>query len=217
MTTFPGSPRLLKGALVALNLPNPIPSVIVFQYNPSTLRRELKARFPEAGADRAEILRLEGPPQETISLDVEIDATDQLERGEGTATSVGIYPQLSALEMMIYPSSTHVIANAVLSALGVLEVVPPEAPLTLFVWGVQRVVPVLLSEFAITEEAYDTRLNPIRAKVSLRLRVLTYADLPITHPGYHLSLAHQVVKEAMAVVGTVSGLGAVIGGDIRLL
>ena len=70
--------------------------------------------------------------------------------------------------------------------------------MTLFVWGPKRALPVKLNEFSITEEAHDMHLNPIRAKVSLGLRVLSYSDLPLTHPGYALFLAHQVTKEAMA-------------------
>ena len=87
-----------------------------------------------------------------------------------------------------------------------LSTVPPTAPLTLFVWGPKRVLPVKLSEFSITEEAFDPNLNPLRARVSLGLRVLSYNDLPLAHPGYALFLTHQVVKEAMAVVGSVSGV-----------
>ena len=95
------------------------------------------------------------------------------------------------------------IANTALLALGTIEIIPPVAPLTLFIWGPKRVLPVRLTEFSITEEAYDPTLNPIRAKVSLGLRVLSYSDLPLTHPGYSLFLAHQVVKEAMATIGSV--------------
>ena len=130
---------------------------------------------------------------------------------------MGIYPQLSALEMLVYPKSSLVIANSVLLALGTIEIIPPSAPLTIFVWGAKRAVPVKITEFSITEEAHDAALNPIRAKVSLGLRVLSYADLPLTNPGYGLFLAHQVIKEAMAVVGSAGGLGDVIGGDVRLI
>ena len=73
-----------------------------------------------------------------------------------------------------------------------------------------------LTEFSITEEA-DTNLNPIRAKVSLGLRVLSYNDLPTSHPGYSLFLSHQVMKEAMAAVGTVNDSGAVTGANINPL
>jgi len=216
MTSFPGSPRLMKGALVGIDVFDPLTSLIVFQYNPETMTRRLQAQTSGGDeADRTEALRLKGAPIETISLDVEIDATDQLEAGQGIATALGIYPQLSALEMLIYPKSAVVIANTVLLALGTKEIVGPVAPLTLFVWGPKRVLPVRISDFSITEEAYDVNLNPIRAKVALGLRVLSYNDLSVTHPGYHVFLAHQVVKEAMAVVGSV-GAAASAGFDLKL-
>jgi hypothetical protein len=212
MTTFPGSPRLMKGALVGLDIFNPLASIIVFQYNPETMTRRLQAQTLGGGeGDKTEALRLKGAPVENISLEVEIDATDQLEKGDGIATSLGIYPQLSALEMLIYPKSAVVIANTVLMATGTIEVIPPVAPLTLFIWGPKRVLPVRVGDFSITEEAFDVNLNPIRAKVSLGLRVLSYNDLSITHPGYYIFLAHQVVKEAMAVVGSLNAGGAVEG------
>jgi hypothetical protein len=218
MTTFPGSPRLLHGAIVGVDIFNPLASVIVFQYNPDTLTRTLQAQTAggEGGA-RSEALRLKGAPVETIKLDIEIDATDQLEKAEGAAVSMGVYPQLSALEMLIYPKSALVIANTALLAVGTIEVIPPVAPLTLFIYGAKRVLPVRVTEFSITEEAHDVNLNPIRAKVSLGLRVLSYNDLSLTHPGYALFLAHQVVKEAMAVAGSAGNLAAVAGGDVKLL
>ena len=215
MSTFPGSPRVMKGALVGIDVFNPLASVIIFQYNPETMTRSLQAQTLGGNeGDKTEALRLKGAPIETITLDVEIDATDQLEKGDGTAVSLGIYPQLSALEMLIYPKSAVVIANTVLMALGTIEVVPPVAPFTLFVWGPKRVLPVRITTFSITEEAYDVNLNPIRAKVSLGLRVLTYSDLSITHPGYYVFLAHQLVKETMAVVGSLNGVGGAVEGSL---
>ena len=211
MTTFPNSPRLMKGAIVGIDIFNPVSSVILFQYNPETLTRTLQAQTSGEGGNPSEALRLRGAPQESITLDIEIDATDQLEKGENNATSMGIYPQLSALEMLIYPKSSLVIANTVLLAAGSIEIIPPIAPMTLFIWGPKRVLPVRLTSFTITEDAYDTNLNPIRAKVSLGLSVLNYNDLPVTHPGYHLFLAHQVVKETMATIGSVKDLAAAGG------
>lgn len=207
MSSFPGSPKLMKGAILGIDPFNPLASIVLFQYNPDTLTRTLTAQTTGGqGGDRSEALRLKGAPTEEIRLDVEIDATDQLEKGAGPAAAVGIYPQLSALEMLIYPKSALVIANTILLAAGMIEVIPAVAPLTLFIWGPQRILPVRLSSFSINEEAYDTLLNPIRAKVSLGLRVLSYNDLSLTHPGYTLFLAHQVVKEAMAVLGSVGNI-----------
>jgi hypothetical protein len=208
MTTFPGSPTIVKGALIGFDMSNPLASVIIFQYNPQTLTRTLNAQLSGGEGSTSEVMRLKGAPTETITLDVEIDATDQLEKADTTAVSMGIYPQLSALEMLLYPKSVQVIANTALMAAGTLEIIPPEAPLTLLIWGLKRVLPVRLTQFTITEEAHDVNLNPIRAKVSLGLRVLSYNDFPITHAGYYTFLAHQIVKETMAVIGSVSNVSA---------
>jgi hypothetical protein len=219
MTTFPGSPKLLKGAIVGIDIYNPVASVIVFQYNPVGLSRSLTAQMMNGeGGDRTEALRLAGPPRETITITgLEIDATDQLEKEDPTTVSMGIYPQLSALEMLIYPKSALVIANTALMLTGAIEVITAEAPLTLFIWGPKRVVPVRLTSFTINEEAYDVNLNPIRAKVNLGLQVLNYTDFPVTHPAYYLFLAHQVVKETMATIGSLNNLSAVVGGNVSLI
>src|SRR5947209_1642059 len=188
----PNSPRLLKGALVSVETLNPLPSVVVFQYNPDTMTRRLEPRAVSAEGDRGEAFRLTGAPKETITLSVEIDATDQLEQANPLATTVGIYPTLAALEMLLYPKSAVVIANTILSLIGTVEVIPVEAPMTLFVWGPQRVLPVRLTSLSITEEAHDPLLNPIRAKAELSLTVLSYQDLPLLSPGYVLFLAHHI-------------------------
>lgn len=217
MTTFPNAPKLLKGAIIAIALPNPIPQVIPFQYNPVTLNRTLEVQATESSENTSEALRLEGAPVENIKLEVEFDATDQLETADTTAVEHGIYPQLSALETLIYPSSTLVISNQILLSLGTIQIAPPQAPLTLFVWGKKRILPVRLTEFSITEDAHDINLNPIRAKVSLGLRVLSYNDLTITNPAYHLFLSHQIVKETIANLGRVNNLDAVLGNNVNLL
>jgi hypothetical protein len=115
---------------------------------------------------------------------------------------------LAALEMLLYPKSALVIANEVLANVGVIEIIPPEAPLTLFVWGPARVVPVRITGLRITEEAFDTMLNPLRARVELTLTVLTYQDLGMLSVGGALFMAHQVAKEVLA---TINGVGAVAG------
>ncbi|MFP2930341.1 hypothetical protein ACLESO_35125 [Pyxidicoccus sp. 3LG] len=216
MTTQPRSPRMLKGALVSVDVFNAIAGSIIFQYNPDSLSRTLQVQGAGENSARSEALRLRGAPVETIKLDVELDATDQLESDDPIATSTGIHPQLASLEMMLYPKSALVIANSILMATGSLEIVPPMAPLTLFIWGAKRVLPVRVSDFTVTEEAHDSNLNPLRARVSLSLRVLSYNDLSLTHPGYALFLTHQVVKETLATVGAGSGVAAALGGNVKL-
>jgi len=213
MSTFPGSPQVQKGAIIGLDPFNPLASVIVFQYNPDTLTRTLTAQTTGGTPNSGEALRLKGPPQESITVNIEIDAADQLERADALATSLGVHPTLASLEMLLYPKSALVIANEVLAAAGVIEVIPPEAPLTLFIWGIKRVVPVRLTTFSITEEAFDTGLNPIRAKVSLGLRVLNYQDLGLPSVGGALFMAHQVIKEVMATIGGVGNIAGSASGS----
>jgi hypothetical protein len=189
---------------------------VIFQYNPETVTRTVQPQGAGDNASKAEAMRLTGAPIETIKMDVEIDATDQLEVGDANAAAIGIYPQLSALEMLVYPKSALVIANTALMAIGTLEILPPIGPFTVLVWGWKRVVPVRLNEFTITEEMHDADLNPIHAKVGLGLRVLSYNDLSITNPGYYLFLAHQAAKEVMATLGSINNLGAVAGGNLKL-
>lgn len=211
MASFHGSPRLRKGAIVSLDMPSLAPQIVVFQYNPDTIVRTLTPKTSEGKTRGVETLRLEGPPTEEINIDIELDATDQLELPEQNPTAVlmGISPQLAALEMMIYPKASKVIADAVLAALGTIELVPPEGPFTVFVWGPKRVLPVRLTQFRISEEAHDTALNPIRAKVTLTLQVLTYNDLQPTHIGYALYMANHLGKEIMSALGSVSNLGSI--------
>jgi len=214
MSDFPNSPRVQKGALVGLDPLNPLASIVVFEYNPESLTRTLvpqTAGGQGAGGANAptEAMRLAGPPQETIKLDVAIDATDQLEEGDATAVQVGIYPQLAALEMLLYPKSALVIANEVLLRAGVIEIIPPEAPLTVLVWGAKRVVPVRVTDFSITEEMFDPQLNPIHAKVSLGLRVLNYRDLGLLSPGGGLFMAHQLIKEGLATLNGAANAGVI--------
>jgi hypothetical protein len=210
--TLSNTPRLLKGALVGFDLLNPLASVVAFQYNPDTMQRTLEARAAGGEGDRSEAMRLTGPPKETIRLSVEIDATDQLEKQDPIAARTGVYPALSALEMMLYPKSALVIANTVLAAAGTIEILPMQAPFVLFVWGPARVLPVRISSFSITEEAFDPLLNPIRAKVELSLTVLGYNDLSLTNPGSFIFLAHQIAKEAMATLNVLNSAQNVAQG-----
>jgi hypothetical protein len=215
MTSFPNSPRVLKSGIVLLNPDTgAVQRIIALQYNPDTLTRSLQPRAAgESTTDHSEALRLKGPPIETIKLDAEIDATDQLELGDANAAQVGIHPQLAALETIVYPTSGQLLANNTLAQGGTLEITPTLAPLSLFIWSKNRVVPVRLTDFSITEEAFDPALNPIRAKVSLGMRVLSVTDLGFDQKGGSLYMIYQQQKErfaAMSQGASLSQLG--LGG-----
>lgn len=196
------SPRLLKGGIVIVDVAtSSVTRVISLQYNPDTLHRTLQLQA--AGTeekDRSEALRLKGPAVETIKLEAEIDATDQLAgpASNPDAVQYGIHPQLAVLEALAHPSSSDLLANSALQDMGSLEIIPMESALTLFAWSRSRIAPVRLTEFGITEEAFDINLNPIRAKVSLGMRVLTVDDLGYQHPGGVLFMNYLIQKEQLA-------------------
>ncbi|HWT00755.1 MAG TPA: hypothetical protein VN256_10955 [Pyrinomonadaceae bacterium] len=213
MSSFPGSPRLLKGGIVVIDpATSVVERVITLQYNPDTLSRSLQIKAISEGGDRSEAMRVTGPPVETIKLEAELDATDQLEFPEQhrTAVEVGIHPQLAALETLVYPTSNQLQANNELAQSGTLEIIPMESPLTLFVWSKNRVLPVRLTDLSVTEEAFDPSLNPIRAKISLGMRVLSVNDLEFSHKGSGIFMAYLQQKERLSALyqgGALSGLG----------
>jgi hypothetical protein len=197
------SPRLQKGVILSVDATLGIPlAKISLQYNPDSITRTLKPQTVGDEADRTEILRLTGPPIETISCAVEVDATDQLASGDSNTLNFGIQPLLAQLEMLVYPSSVRLIANEVLTLLGTIEILPMESALTLFVWSKSRITPVRITDLDITEEEFDPQLNPIRAKVKLGMRVLNVNDVGFLNPAGALYMVYQIQKEALAVLAS---------------
>ena len=199
------SPQMMKGALVVYEsqTPGPPPQIIVFQYNPDQLERKLENRTPEKkrGANAKEdILRVGGPPKETITLSIQLNAADQLAEPARNQTLVdfGLLPALATLEMLLYPTTFQVLQNEALSTQGAAQIKPADLPLTLLVWGAARVVPVRIESFSVTEEAFDPDLNPIQAKVELSLSVLTYMELEKGSQGRDAYFAFQTNKELFA-------------------
>lgn len=212
MSAFPGSPRLSKGGIVLVDpTSGAVLKVIALQYNPDTLTRSLQIKAAGGeGGDRSAALRLKGVAVETIKLEAVIDATDRLEVPDQNPDTVryGVGPQLAVLEAMAYPQSAALLANDKLAATGALEVLPIESPLALFVWSRARIMPVLLTELSVTEEAFDPALNPIRAKVSLGLRALSVDDLGFAHRGGVLFMNYLRGKETLAAKAGSAGLSA---------
>lgn len=216
-SSSPLSPRLVKGGIVTMDVDtSSVKSVIALQFNPDSLTRSMQIQSMPGGQDgvRVDALRLRGPAIETIKLEAQLDATDQLAAPSQNPAAVqyGLQPQLAQLEMLINPTVETLLADDAMANAGTLEIIPLEQPLTLFVWSKSRVVPVRLTEFSVTEEFFDTSLNPIHAKVSLGMRVLTVDDLGFEHPGGRIFMAYLSNKEQLASLAqsvslTVLGLG----------
>jgi hypothetical protein len=201
--TLTSSPRLTKGMLVVMAPGGgPIRNTITVQYNPDQISHtyQVQGAGGDGGGEKAQPFRFKGPAVQTIKLDVEIDASDQLEfpASNPNAARFGIGPQLAVLEALINPSVDELLEVAAKAANGTLEILPAEAPLVLFQWGQSRVAPVRVTEFSVTEEAFDPALNPIRAKVGLGLRVLSSDDLGFTHKGGTMFISYLRGREALA-------------------
>ncbi|SCY82326.1 hypothetical protein [Desulfoluna spongiiphila] len=106
--------------------------------------------------------------EETIQFDMRLDATEKLEEGDPLATQFGIMPQLSSLELMLYPKSESLFA----ADLGFRFTRGENPPMILFIWGRKRVLPVNINSMNITETEFSTDLNPIRATLSVSLTVI---------------------------------------------
>ena len=212
MSSFPGSPYVVKGGIVLINpVTAAVERIITLQYNPDSLTRTLQVQGMEGDSGvQSEALRLKGPPVETLKLEAELDATDQLASEDPGAVQSGIQAQLAALETIIYPKSAQLLNNNKLANSGNLEIIPMEAPLTLFIWNKNRILPVRITEFSITEEAFDVNLNPIRAKISLGMKVLNVDNLGFDSKGSSIFMNYLQNKErlaGMAPGGSLNTLG----------
>jgi hypothetical protein len=215
-SAYPGSPRLLKGALVVFETVAPIPTnLIAFQYNPESVTRSLESRATVGGRGakcakhRTQDLI---SPTERLKLTIELDAADELEEGAVIAQATGLHPVLAALELLMYPTSAQKILGTVLSAIGSAFIAPATEPLVLLVWGPLRVIPVHLESLSITEEAFDQLLNPIRAKVELGLRSLSAGDLQAAGKVFTaIDVVNLIAKEVLAHENAVASVEQIIG------
>jgi hypothetical protein len=156
MSVFPEAARILKGAFFRYDGAGTPPKIIVFPYNPETLTRTILPAIPGAALDQPGAA---GYPRETIEFTLPLDATDSLEQADAQAIQTGIYPWLSAIELLMYPSPSG------------------GDPLTLFVWGQNRILPVRVIGLKILERLFDANLSPIQALVQVTLLVASAAEL----------------------------------------
>lgn len=209
---FPGRPRYEKGALLVYDSDEAgaQPSQrIVFGYNPEQVRRTFAARAPQQqpqrpAAAREDVLRVPGPPVETISLSIVLDAADQLAEPDANRPVVenGLHPALARLELLLYPSTARMSEIERQAAQGEVQVAPANVPLVMLAWGRSRVVPVQITSFGVTEEQFDPQLNPIHARVELGLRVLTYMEFRGSSAGRDAYIGYQRRKEQLAQLAT---------------
>lgn len=201
-----------------------LPTVIVFQYNPAELSRSLtQKRSAGCGSgepSQAEAFRVDGPPNETVSIKAEFDSDDAVMDGNPVGVAVGVRPALASLEMLLYPqdpAGLGAVTGAIASGLGgalsggsSYSIPPEELPVVLFVWGPGRVLPVRLTGLAVREQEFDVQLNPIRAEVDLSLEVLK--RLPSDHPAYGVWQYTEKQMRIVAGLQTVNNVQSFLSG-----
>src|SRR4029079_7614705 len=110
---------LLQGALVTIDTTSQTRNTLAFQFNPATLRHTLQADTVGGGdqGDRSQAVRYTGAPVATLSFDAQFSS---LASNSSTTSTAGIYPQLAALSMLVYPQLAAVNQQQSLLAQGIL-------------------------------------------------------------------------------------------------
>jgi hypothetical protein len=187
MSVNPLRPRLTLGAFAV----GPSPDLIVFQYNPEQLTRRVEPQMVGGQADRAYGVRFTGAPRETIELQLRFDASDGLEHKDPVTQELGVANRLARLELLAYPDLASVAQRSALLDQGVIEIVPDYALPLMLILGPNRSLPVKIEQYSVSEQQFDTLLNPIRATVDLSLHALTYSDVLSSNPAYGRFIAYQ--------------------------
>ena len=207
----------LRGALIeyGTDFLGPIPNIVIFQFNPETLSRDIQIPERPTGSKSRETHQAGEVPVEKISLTAYFSAADQLNNNNPLARLFGIGPQLAALEKMTRPytkdkselgDEPDPIGKAISEEDdSATQKIPREKyPPILFIWGLTKVLPVIIKSMAIKEEQFDRNLNPIQAQVSLNLSVITLdssSDDAVAKGALKYS---KLVKDAQAAANLVN-------------
>lgn len=235
---FPNKPRILRGAFVEFGLSVP-PLAVVFQFNPVQLTRNraLTYAFPgvpgptaagdvpaavpqrtlrQVRGEFSDLLELQreqlvNVQDQTIAFDLRLDATDKLDDRDPVTERFGVGPQISTLELMVYPKDESLLgraADALLGKPGGFSFTrSPNPPMILFVFGRKRVLPVNITAMNITETEFSADLNPVRATVSVNLTVIEGNSVP-----YLYSKAMVEAMSALDVADATDAADVVVPG-----
>lgn len=212
---------LLRGALVEYGSEflGPLPNVVIFQFNPESLSREIRIPSRPTGASAREQDQAGERPVESFSIAAHFSAADQLGEDDPLARRYGIGPRLASLESMVRPrgrlsEGVGAVVDAVAALLGsdsdASQPIPRERyPRVLFVWGMNRILPVVIESLTINEQEYDAMLNPVRAEVTIGVSVLVpgrCSDDQVARGAYEYSDLSREVQAAAYQAAGVRGI-----------
>jgi hypothetical protein len=206
----------LKGAFLKLQggLLGGLPNIVLFQFNPESVSRSpglASPPEPPDGSGTTASREQPGEPDESLSFTLRLDATDQLASGNPIAAASGVLPALSALELLMYPTSS--LASQLFGDGPSPHTNPPaQLPTVLFFWGPYRLLPVTIVNLYVQETQYDQLLNPIRVEANVSLQVLTPVRLPASASlelgAYQYT---QTAREVLAALNLANLAGDVLG------
>ena len=219
MNDSPVRPILVKGALVIFDPGSIVPSnLITFQYNPESMTRGFQQQYPtyySAYTNPEPFPSL--PPLETFQVAIELDASDQLDSAHASdlVVTAGLRPVLAALELLMYPKSQVIQQTDQDAQSGKSSTTKVQTSTVLLVWGA-RVLPVRITSFSVTEQAFDNLLNPILARVDLGMTTLSDEELKqIPDPFQKLRFVDQQAREALAQLNNISAVTQLIPGVLQ--
>jgi hypothetical protein len=218
---------LLRGALIeyGTDFLGPIPNVVIFQFNPESLTRNIEIPPRPTGAAARETSSAGEPPVEKFTIKAQFNAADQLNTNNPLARGFGLGPQLAALERMARPPADTGLISAAIDAIGdalglggggsdPTQPIPREKyPRILFIWGLTRVLPVIIESLSITEQQYDFLLNPVQAEVSIGLAVVppgTCSDDSVGKGAFAYTETAKATMAELNLANTISQVGDLI-------
>ena len=192
-------PVVLQGALITVD-GQTIQDVVRFQYNPESIKRTftITSRNARQGAAGAAVTA----PGQSVAFKAYFDATDKLAAGDRFVTNLGLAPQLAVLEKLIYPARADVKSRDEKRDNGQLEISPIKFLRTMLVWGRDRAFPCEITSLSIDEEAFDAKLNPIRATADITVTVQTYTTEPTDVDYKRFGVYHDWLETAAQRFGT---------------
>lgn len=118
--------------------------------------------------------------EESIALTTLFDASENMTTLDKGMPQFGILPELAALEQMITPQEDSLLNFDLLNkkAGGHTFTNSDKPPITLFIWGQTRILPVNLETISINETDFNTFLAPTRAIVNIKMRVIEGDNKP---------------------------------------
>jgi hypothetical protein len=213
---------LLKGALIEYgsDFLGPLPNVVVFQFNPLEVTRTIEVPPRPTGAGSRETSQAGEVPIEKLDLTASFSAADMLASNNVLARASGIASYLAALELMANTKAAEGgLLGAAIDAIGSLlsggaadatQPIPRESyPRLIFIWGLTRVLPVMVTSMKITETQFDFLLNPIEAEVEVGLTVIRPDPCAKDLVAEGASIYTATAKETLAVANLANVAGEI--------